>query len=612
MNYFCAQCQRRHPIHDLAADLRDISREEIAEQLDKIFYTPAGQEENDKRNALSNNLKKFVRDEERSGKYFLFKSDEISKYLQKMRRDGYLVTGHLCLTLEWLLDKYEESGAYEADRNASQMPDFDELSLLEKQKPVFDQEINFYFDKIGNEEVLNYMTDDRGDPFTYPKDGPNEKKVMRGFLRACPHCGYHVPRAVGRADEIVVALAGSPRAGKSSCLVAIASALASGRYGDFGLSMEIFNNDKSWEELKKEIDSFNEGYAVEKTPVDLKTVPSYSLLVRCGRKRRVLTFVDMPGEFWQTGGGLSTDFYTQYAGIYRNIDCIWFFISKMTAYSLKSGAISKDLIRQSSEREEIIQNANADNLRANLSSLREHLSASGQRIPPVAVILSKVEMELGAGDVVHTGRYELFPVENGALITTNEITAKNKEEMNKILKRNAGREDDRVFNEEEYFKRANGVREFFRAQNPGFCKAVEENCPFRTYISMSAYGHPAGIRGEERKAEFKSLGISVEENDVHQPTPYHEMFPLIWTMAIMGAAKIEHSYVVRRRDFWGRNTDTPRLVVLEAFRYRRPNGNAAAGNQGQIEQLAAKNVAQNLLMTNPGAGEVRRVNIIQS
>lgn len=597
MNYFCAQCQKRHPVRDIAADLREISRDEITEQLGMLFDVDSDQESYYERLALSNNLKRFVNTESLSGKYFLFKSYEIGNYLQNMQRNGMVLSGRLYLTLGWLIEKYKESGAYQADQESSTMLNPDELSAREKNTSIFDKEIKFYFEQVENEEIFNYMTDEHDDPFT------DDIKVMRGFQRTCPHCGYHVSRAVGRAEEIVIALAGSPRSGKSSCLVSIASALAAGRYASLGLSLESLNHDTTWEDLKAEIEWFDKGYRVEKTPVTLRTVPSYSLLVQYAKRKRVLTFVDMPGEFWQTGGGLSPEFFKQYAGIYCNIDCIWFFVSKMTAYSIDLGDGSeewqRDLILKSSEDGSTIKNSNASNLNANLCSLREHLSAYNLQIPPVAVILSKAEMELSGDDVQNCETYGLFPVKDNALIT-DDIVAHNMQEMCMLIKPKAGRPQDRIFNELDYFYRANQIREFFRKVNPAFSSAIENNCPFRTYISMSAYGHPAGMR-EEQKDTFRAKGINIEEvENILSPTPYHEMLPIIWTMAIMGAAEIELRCAWRWRTFTGRYETSEGSLNLDAFRYRQLLGKAPAVKPGSPEEdkwIAKKSVGENLLMS---------------
>lgn len=595
MNYFCAQCQKRHPVRDIAADLREISRDEITEQLGMLFDVDPDRDDYIERLALSNNLKRFINTESLSGKYFLFKSYEIGNYLQNMQRNGSTVlSGRLYLTLGWLIEKYKESGAYQADQESSIMLNPDELSGQEKNTPIFDKEIKFYFEQVENEEIFNYMTDEHDDPFT------DDIMVMHGFQRTCPHCGYHVSRAVGRAEEVVIALAGSPRSGKSSCLVSIASALAAGRYASLGLSLESLNHDTTWEDLKAEIEWFDKGYRVDKTPVNLRAVPSYSFLVEYSNRKRVLTFVDMPGEFWQTGSGFSPEFFKQYAGIYCNIDCIWFFVSKMTAYSIDLGDGSeewqKDLIRKSSEKSDSIKNSSASNLNANLCSLREHLSAYNLQIPPVAVILSKAEMELSGDDVQNCETYGLFPVKDNALIT-DDIVAHNMQEMGKMIKPKAGKTTARIFNELDFFYRANQIREFFRAVNPAFSSAIENNCPHRTYISMSAYGHPAAARPDKTDPTDLYAG---QFEILLPPTPYHEMLPLIWTMAIMGAMEIELRCVWRWKTFLGKYDTREGVVNLDSFRYHQLLGKEPAVKPGSPEEdkwIAKKSVGDNLLMS---------------
>lgn len=596
MEYFCAQCQKKHSVRDIAADLREISRQKIVDQLAEIFETEPEREDYYLRYTLSANLKRFVNSDEKSGKYFLFKSYEIASYLKNVQRNGTVLSGTFCLSLQWLLEKYEDSGTYQEDYPDESGPDIDQFFSKEWEALVYWEYINFYFERVEQDYLFNYMTDNSGDPFSDDKD------VMRGYLRACPHCGYHVARAVGRGEEIIIALAGSPRAGKSSCLTSIASSLDSCAYDEYGFTLEALDNDRDWMELKKEISWYEYGYAVTKTPVDIKSVPAYSLLVKHNGKRRVLTFVDMPGEFWQSGNGLSKEFFMQYAGLYRSIDCIWFFVSKMTAYAIDLGYGEEDwqkkLIEEAAEDGSIIRKSSVTNLRASLRTLREQLAAYNTQLPPIAVILSKGEMELSDDDVQNADVYGLFPVDNGHLIS-DDIIAYNRREFELLMKLKPGRTHERVLNEWEYFSRSSRVREFFRAVNPGICSAVEENCPCRTYISMAAYGHPAA----ERPTDQLSSGGRQTPEDIHAPkrlppTPYHEMMPLLWTMAIMGALEIEHRCTWRWRTLLGTYQSTDGIVTVDSFRYRDfidPRNRPPKAPVSE-EQSVKMDVSANLLM----------------
>ena len=610
MKFFCASCQTKHPINYIAADLREIARPTVDERIGEILVdNPVQDDMVDEILEFAGDLRKFVNTESKSRKIFLFWPEEISKHLLGSRQNGMVLQGRFLLDMNWLRQAYESSGAYAerfAENYGRNVPvDYTILGEISNRfgtQPVFDRKLQFFFERVEDDMVLDHTVDENGEPFYDDK-----RKLMLGYLRACPVCGRHVSRAVGHGEEIVVALAGSPRAGKSSCLTSVASSLSSGRYARFGLSMAPYDHDQSWELLKSEVEWFDRGYAVEKTPTDQRTVPAYSMLVKYYDKRRVLTFVDMPGEFWQSGSGLSAEFFNQYAGLFRNIDCIWFFVSKMTAYFIDLGdgreAWQRRLIEQSAEDAKIIRESSAANLAANLGLLRDHLRAQSARIPPIAVILTKMEMTLGVDDEKHSRAYGLFPVGGG-------VAGVNQNELGKVLKPRPGSGSTgrgrRLLDEREWFTRANKVRNFFREVNPGILGAVEENCPHRCYISMAAYGHPAMPRpksraeGDTGEMEDWEMQAGMSLSEPVPPTPYHEVFPLIWTLAIMGAVEIEHRCTWRWRNLLGAGKKEEDLLILDRAHF----GEELTGKKDHEvdKRIATEDVLSNLLMDGAAPG----------
>lgn len=616
MNYFCASCQCKHPVSYIAADLRDIARPDIDERIGEILVENAFEQGiGDDILEFAGDLRKFVNTEAKSRKIFLFWPEEVSRHMVGSRMNGMVLQGRFMLDMNWLLGAYDTSGAFAerfAENYGKNVPiDRGILSNISARfgtMPVFDRKLQFYFDYVGDDMVLDHFVDENGEPFYDEK-----RRLMLGYQRACPVCGRHVSRAVGHGEEVVVALAGSPRAGKSSCLTSVASALSSGHYARFGLSVVPYDHDPSWELLKKEIEWYDRGYAVEKTPTDQRSVPSYSMLVKYYDQRRVLTFVDMPGEFWQSGTGLSAEFFNQYAGLFRNIDCIWFFVSKMTAYFIDLGDGREEwqrrLIEQSAEDTKIIRESSAANLAANLGMLRDHLRAQQSRIPPIAVILTKMEMTLGVDDQRHSTNYGLFPISGG-------VAGVNQNEMNKVLKPRPGSsgKGKRVLDEREWFIRANKIRNFFREINPGILSAVEENCPYRCYISMAAYGHPAkprpktrGENGESDEMERWELQSGMELAEPIPPTPYHEVFPLIWTLTIMGAVEVEHKCIWNWRSLLGAGKMEEDYLILDRVRF----GDVPTGSKYYEldKRSATQDVLSNLFMDSASAGSDLKLKI---
>ena len=592
MKYFCAQCQARHPVTDIAADLRVISQQEIASAIDNLLEQDNEVGNHMERFALFNDLTRFINTNAQGGRSLVFKSTEIPEYLINPRRQGKVLSGTFHLTLGWILSEYRKSESVQENQTTGVTEYIDNIIEEFGVRPVYDKEIHFFFDTIDGEDVLNYMTDASNDPFT------DENNIMRGYLRACPHCGYHISRAVGKAEEIVVALAGSPRAGKTSCLTAIASSLASSRYRDYGFSMEPFQFDRSWEDIRKEIEWFDRGYAVTKTPLDLQAVPSYSFLIKYFDQKRVLTFVDMPGEFWQSGNGLTREFFVHYVELYRNIDCVWFFISKLMAYDVDLGngelEWQRELMNSSAEDGNLIRQGSAANLNANFAALKDFFDSYDVRMPPVAVILSKMEMDLGQTDRDLTQKYGVFPMSDGALLT-NGVGSENLNDLEKVMCRIG--QKDRALSEQDYFIFANQVRKFLREVNMGVCHAIEQNCPRRSYIAMAAYGHPAAERPDLSVSAYDSVKVQ----SAIKATPFHEVFPLIWTLAIMGVIDVVHPCVYSwKAGLFGHKETENCDEQISGFRCKTPNKAGREDKRGSANEdrmIILRDVGRNLLMT---------------
>ena len=587
MKFFCATCQTKHEIGEIAADLYDICSDEIWGNLGLLLNRLGDEGE------ISNlliRLMKFCRnDSELASRFFTLKGNEIDQYLDGAVSAEKIVRGNLKLTLGWLIDAYVRSGANEKYDLEEEIASPDPKLLMKEylQMPVYNKETVFFFGEIGKnrERILDHYTDAKGDPF-----GSNSSDELGGYRRVCPYCGNRLSRSVGRAPEIVIALAGSPRAGKTSALTAIASALSSGKYAQYGLSLDTFNNDGQWNKLKKEIDTYERGYQVEKTPTAINEAPSYSMLVRLGKTRRVLTFVDMPGEFFQSGNGLTKEFFMQYAGMYQSIDCIWLFISKPKAYDIDLGNDSNRTEKQWNIVKTANENQGLDSISdfaANLKTLKEQLSANGKKMPPTAVILSKTEVDIT--DAANLDRYNLFPASNGQL--ADNVNSRNLAEIRKVLI--SDNSDNYQLDEKAFFNSAIRVRQFFSRFAPGIVTAVERNCSYRFYIASASYGHYA-------------VNPSVEDQRLTlPPTPYHEMYPLIWTMAITSSLKIIHLCSWVKKGLLGdfkSSTEGSESILFNASAYIYGKNATLVPDQDPEEYQdrlqMTKDVASNILMEN--------------
>lgn len=529
MKYFCAKCKEKHEVTDIAVDLWEICQDDVRVKVNELLGTIP------ELGGLVSNLTNFLGDQDRSGRMFLFKGSQIQGLLANHQKEGDVHSGIFTLKLAWLIESYRAAVAGTKEEETLTACEAQVKVLYDQ--IVFQRELKFTFVRVGayREEMFDNVTDEHENPFVDPSTG-----LKRGYLRSCPHCGGRLSTAVGRAPEIVIALSGAPRAGKTSCLTAVASALVSGKFN--GLSLDVPANDQMWDKLSVEIARFNHSIKVEKTPTDQTEVPAFSFLTRIGKDRRVLTFVDMPGEYWKGDNGLTEEFHTQYMGLYRNIDCIWLFVSKLTVH--QEAMRQKEITDACGEMDATASGAlhvipeNASlSMAAILSSLRGYLNARELNVPPMAVIVTKAEANLGNGKEIRENK--MFPFSEGDI--SFDVYAENRKELEAVAPFMNGSFHLR---ERKFFERSQAVRNYLRAKNGMLLQSIENNCGRKTYISMAAYGHKAG-----------DLPAKGEIPSGSAPEAYHELFPLVWTLAITGAIPVSHRVMRLKKNMFG----TPRI-----------------------------------------------------
>lgn len=590
MKYFCAKCKKKHDIKDIVPDLWDMCsesiKEAINESLDELQKTFTDENQKNLLQIDRGTLLSFISEPTASKKYFLFSRNEVSEKLIDRVEDGNVLAGAFTLDMDWLLGVYTQSLIEKGYKNGDKLKAEEFISSTIGQSIIFSKKMRFYYNKNAQGEfVFLKVTEDNGDPFY-----DSESKVQRGFNRSCLHCGGRVSPALGKAEEVVIALSGAPRAGKTACLTAIGSALKNNTYADRGISMQRIDNDEKWKELEAQIELFDSGVKVTKTPMDQADVPSFSILTQFGRRKTVITFVDMPGEFWADTNGLAPSFFTQYADLYKSIDCVWYLTSKLAVYGADLGKdgsrtdTQKRLVDASSDDSEIIRKANAQAVGANLSSLKDHLENSGGLMPPFAFIITKPDIETDNADKARTALYEMFPTEKEKVITENIS------DMSRIVQK------DRTtgwfsFMEKDFFGCSQQVRGFLAEANRSLLREFERSCSKRTYISMAAYGHPAGELGDEKN---------------HSPKPYHELFPLLWTLAITGNIPIVHDCEWITKNII-KHVTTTRGAQTHRFDYRLPPSAANKKRPTPIERdkaIVFCDISANLLCK--GDGDILR------
>lgn len=575
MTFFCAKCQKRHDVRDISADMWSICKDGLREQLKERFKAlidaPGAHSENkEDLYDLYNDMLGFIlmpepKISQVSGKhtdarinaFFSLNSTSV-RQLVNAHRSGNVVTGTYTIRFGILLNLYAR---WDGANYSIQVVPHEWYD-----KVMYEQDLKAYFDDNG---VLDKVTDMDNVPF------PLEDQ-MQGFTHICPHCGRVLSRASGTAEEIVVALAGAPRAGKTACMVSMLHSLMNGVCP--GIRVIPMANDDKWNDLSKEIEYYSRGMRVEKTPDKITAVPAHSVKVELSDKyhtQRVITIVDMPGEFWQGTTGLTPQFFKDYSGIYENIDCIWFVISKATV-CLSDVAMIPDMVQEEllvnvSEDVGIIKNSAPQNLAVNLSMLKSQLQ---KEMPPIMVIVSKPDYSVGDLDEEKTREYKLFPADN------MDVPSCNANDLMQVLHNDS--KSLNGINQYPIWQHAANVRAFIEETCPSFLSAIESNCENRFYAAVSPYGHPAADRDD-----YASMA----------PTPYHELFPFLWTLAIQGGMPIRQDVRWLGKNFLGRVVSDEHTRERVFFRYTEKDVPASKKDKkGEDRKHVTDTIRNNLLM----------------
>lgn len=563
MDFFCPVCQKKHPAADIGVDMLLLFEKKIVGNLQHITQTldmPVTEDgDRDGKGelpicrkfrklvnassgtsefkaavyALHGRLNRYLNGNPDTGNRFVVRGSEIASAAAS---NSNCVKWSYKVPLSKILDCYAMQKDL-PDEEREELGHY--LTLVPKeilQESVVSEDLMVYFNRITcdgkTELILEKVTDAEGGVFQSDTTGE-----MYGFVRVCPYCGHRLSEAVGRAPEVVVGLAGGERAGKTATMTAIAAVLTGGKYVHLGLDMQVMQHDKMWsEQLAKDIERYNEGRAVVKTlqiaGENMAGLQTRSLLIRFGRLERVFTFVDMPGEMWAGSNGLTNEFFQQYSGLYTALDCIWLMVSKFSVYQFGasfSGTLTPEqqkIFHKIAENPDTIRAADPRTLDSTLATLKSHLAGMGSAMPPIAVIITKPDVCMAQWDAEAVLKYRMFPFGKNAAPINRSETA------DVLQKEHSGRVQ---LKENAFWRRGSLVRSFLCEKNSSLPRAVERSCSKRFYFSLAPYGHPC-----------------IGENDPPDPpTPFHELFPLLWTMAITGMIPISHTCRYQKFDLFG-------------------------------------------------------------
>lgn len=160
-------------------------------------------------------------------------------------------------------------------------------------------------------------------------------------LRRCA-CGRPLSHFTGTAKEIVIAMQGSSRAGKTTTMIAIEYLLNNtiiSPHSAISIESKLQGLDPDDEALiwvSKQHRNYGEGRTVVKTKKDTKTEHLiYSFRLNVNGATYILTMVDMAGEIFDEKEVLSDEWLVGYRAIYTICDAVWTFIPYQTLADVK-------------------------------------------------------------------------------------------------------------------------------------------------------------------------------------------------------------------------------------------------------------------------------------
>lgn len=372
--------------------------------------------------------------------------------------------------------------------------------------------------------------------------------------RRCAKCGRLLPPHTGLAPEIRIALQGSMLAGKTTCIIAVIDWLRRNdplhQYKnierrdynqeekgilwtellDFESEDAQISSDPFMKYLYTELEHYERGTMVTKTP-DAQTEPSViPVLVKHGKESFVISFVDMPGEYYDKVTNTKTArqediLLQQYTEIFRFSDVIWTFLQyEFLEQREHSEADYRKIAAMTGAQHVQFQISSYNPFRRRLNERIERFRSLGYKMPPQAVILTKTDSIA-----------ELNPDQNLAdRLRRNQIVAAIPGESTKLFQSYTPPDEAAsvvALDERSIYMLNNNVRRFFFETNPLLCQLLETFSDNTRYFAMSAYG------------------FSPDNSDVKRvPMPYNVHAPLLWSMAICGKLPIGYQAAYRKKN----------------------------------------------------------------
>ena len=570
LEYFCPKCQKRHPVNNIAADLSDFFSAILSgDDCTNMLSIPDDENANNIRMDISDNLMRS--DDLR--RHFVWTYERASEMSNGDSANNEHQTDLFCtlkMSLSQLLDLYRKWA--EKKYSDDSINAYEEaLKASGKYESVlFDAKIAFTFKYVksiaGNgEEQLDTVFD------SAVIDCMKERKTFKNkccFLSNDKFCGFQLSEFSGMAPEIVVAMAGGARAGKTVYVLSLIKSLR--EHGEeFGITLYMPSSDNPIGKATNTLlDQYNKGEIADKTKIEKKAQDlTYSFRIEVNRKEgqktsaenRVFTVIDMPGEFWsgKNGEGLQQqEFMDNYRSIYSTIDFLWFFVSNV-------GVLNKEIVER---KWETIASEVADSkdiikamvepaiLKTTITTVLHSLG----RMPPTALVTTKTDYifadegsALREQNLREIRDYELFPVESDfagnlkiaygqSVKTANEDDLYGFNGKKGLIKVDSDKVGHRrlSLNLDVFARRVSMVKNYLSSSNhvPSLVTTFRDNFDCKTFLALASYGHLA-FDPKNRENESKDFYAGKEE-----PTPYRVLYPFFWSLALSGLIPIVVQY----------------------------------------------------------------------
>lgn len=175
--------------------------------------------------------------------------------------------------------------------------------------------------------------DDNGNPFPkklvvrYDDGTPQTEAVIHNV---CPHCGKRFYSRVGKYEEIIICMAGSARVGKTAYLAALVDRIE--KYGGHFATVIPNTQDEDWRFFEERIlQAYQRGEKIDKTAFEGsgETIPLFSLEIKIVDKHYIFTFIDMPGEAFDSmdDNNAGVNFIVNDRKIVNYAQMIWFCVA---------------------------------------------------------------------------------------------------------------------------------------------------------------------------------------------------------------------------------------------------------------------------------------------